>query len=347
MFQLIQINKNMSHLQKISIKPLCIFLTLVSYGMVLNSCKKEETAGKNANSNKISAIVADNFNLSVYNTALIRTGLAKTTDKEGLFTAIAPSDDAFRNAGFGNATAILSADPSRVATIMNYHILNGVYEFNKLPFLFNQEVRSANGGKLFVTHWVKRGDTILTINGSKVVSQNVKASNGLIQVIDRVLEPYTHNLVVEAIASDRDLSLFYQALQRSDLVETLNGKGPYTVFAPNNAAMVAFGLRTIEDINAMDPAVLQRLVRYHISSDRRFVYDYVLSTGSANRSDQTMLDGNSIQVILKPNPQVAGAFIGIELKGTGNTSVIQLSKQDVLTGNGVVHTIGGLLKITQ
>jgi uncharacterized surface protein with fasciclin (FAS1) repeats len=336
----------MNYLHRILIRPLGIFLMLISYGMILNGCKKDE-AVKAAGNNKISAIIADNFNLSVYNTALIRTGLAKVTDQEGTYTAIAPSDDAFRDAGFGNATAILSMDPSRVSSIMNYHILNGVYEFNKLPFLFNQEVKSANGGKLFVTHWVKQGDTILTINGSKIVSKNVSASNGLIQVIDRVLEPYSHNKVIEAIASDRDLSLFHQALQRSGLTETLNGNGPYTVFAPNNTAMIAFGLNTVEAINSMDPTVLQGLMRYHILSDRRFVYDYVLSTGASNRSDQTMIDGKSIQVILKPNPQVADAFIGIELKGTGNTSVIQLTKQDVLTGNGVVHTIGSLLKITQ
>lgn len=336
----------MNHLHRISISPLAILFTLISYGMVLNGCKKDENANSVVN-NKISAIIADNFNLSTYNTALIRTGLAKTTDKEGLFTAIAPSDDAFNKAGLGNSTTILNIEPSRVSAIMNYHMLNGVYEFNKLPFLFNQEIRSANGGKLFVTHWVKNGDTILTINGSKIVSNNVKASNGLIQVIDRVLEPYSHSKVTEAIASDRDLSLFYQALQRSGLTEVLNGPGPYTVFAPNNAAMAAFGLRAIEEINSMDPLVLKGLMRYHILSDRRFVYDYVLSTGTANRSDQTMIDGKSIQVTLKPNPQVTGAFTGITLKGTGNTSVIQLTKQDVLTGNGVVHTIGSLLKITQ
>lgn len=336
----------MNHLHRISISPLGVIFTLISYGMLLNGCKKDDQT-KTIVNNKISAIIADNFNLSTYNTALIRTGLAKVTDKEGQFTAIAPSDDAFRNAGLGNSTTILTIEPSRISSIMSYHLLNGVYEFNKLPFLFNQEIRSANGGKLFVTHWVKRGDTILTINGSKVVSKNVKASNGLIQVIDRVLEPYSHSKVVEAIASDRDLSLFYQALQRSGLTTVLNSGGPYTVFAPNNAAMTAFGLRTIEEINGMDAVVLQGLMRYHILSDRRFVYDYVLSAGSTNRSDQTMIDGKSIQVILKPNPQVAGAFTGIELKGTGNTSVIQLTKQDVLTGNGVVHTIGSLLKITQ
>ncbi|GAA4317886.1 hypothetical protein GCM10023149_15670 [Mucilaginibacter gynuensis] len=319
---------------------------LLVLAVAFTACAKKDNI-ITVDNTKISAIVADNFNLSVFNTALIRTGLAKVTDQPGVFTVIAPSDDAFVVAGFRDANAILSADPSRVSAIMNYHILNGSYEFNKLPYLFNQEIRSANGGKLFVTHWVKGGDTVLTINGSKVLSQNVKASNGFIQVVDRVLEPYTHNLVVEAIASDRDLTLFYQALQRAGLVNTISGTGPYTIFAPNNAAMAAFGLSSIESINQMQPAELSRLMSYHIITDRRFVYDYVLSTGSTNKSEQTMLDGNSITITLKPNPQIQGAFNGIELKGTGNTSVIQLIKQDVLTGNGVVHTIGSMLKITQ
>jgi uncharacterized surface protein with fasciclin (FAS1) repeats len=314
--------------------------------VILFSCKKDKVDQLKDN-NKISAIIADNFNLSIYNTALIRTGLAKQVDQEGPFTAIAPSDDAFGVAGFKTSTDILSASQARVSAIMNYHILNGRYEFNKLPFLFNQEIKSANGGKLFVTHWVKGPDTVLTINGSKILSKNVKASNGLIQVIDRVLEPYTYNYVTEAIASNRKLTLFYQALQRAGLIEILNGKGPYTIFAPDNAAMTAFGLNSVESINQMDPAVLLRLMRYHIIADRRFVYDYILSTGISGKSEQSMIDGNSVQVKLKPNPLISGAFIGIELLGTGNTSMVQLGGQDQLTGNGVVHTITSMLKITQ
>lgn len=319
---------------------------LLVLAVAMASCAKDDNVVTKDNTT-ISSIIADNFNLSVFNTAFVRTGLSKNVDQSGIFTVIAPSDDAFKLAGFGTSQAILTADPARVSAIMNYHILNGTYELNKLPYLFNQEIRSANGGKLFVTHWVKGVDTVLTINGSKVLATNVKASNGLIQVTDRVLEPYVHNVVTEAIASNRELTLFYQALQRADLIKTINGTGPYTVFAPNNAAMAAQGLSTIEAINQMAPAELARLMSYHIITDRRFVYDYVLSTGSTNKSEQTMLDGNSITVTLKPNPQVAGAFSGIELRGTGNTSTIQVTKQDVLTGNGVVHTIGGMLKITQ
>jgi len=324
-----------------------ILMPVLALSVSLSGCKKEEKQSSGKDSNKISAVVADNFNLSVFSTGLNRSGLKAKMQETGPFTVIAPSDDAFLKAGFANSVAILGAEPSRISAIMNYHVLNGTYELNKLPFLFNQEIRSANGGKLFVTHWVKGPDTVLTINGSKVLSQNIRASNGLIQVVDQMLEPYTHELVTEAIASDRNLSLFYQAIQRSGLMEVLNAKGSFTVFAPENAAMAAYGLASLADINAANPATLAALMRYHIITDRRFVYDYILSTNASEKSDQTMMDGNSIQVQLIPNANVPGAFTGIQLKGTGNTAFITLKKQDVLTGNGVLHTITGMLKITQ
>ncbi|WP_157274100.1 fasciclin domain-containing protein [Pedobacter sp. BAL39] len=337
----------MNHLTRISTISLYMWLAIVGCSLMFIGCKKDDTDATKKDFNTITSIIADNFNLSIYNTALIRSGLANQMMETGPFTSIAPSDAAFGLAGFTNTTAILSADPSRVSSIMNYHILNGRYDLNKMPFLFNQEVRSSNGGKLFVTHWVKGADTVLTINGAKVLSKNVAASNGLIQVVDRVLEPYTQDLVVNAIAADRQLSLFYQALQRAGLLELLHGNGPYTIFAPNNAAMTAFGLSSLKAINETEPAVLQRLMRYHIIADRRFVYDYILSTGTSNRSEQAMIDGNSVQIRLIPNPQVSGAYTGIQLMGTGNTSPVTVVKQDLLTGNGVVHTISSLLKITQ
>lgn len=322
-------------------------LPLMAMSVSFFSCKKEDQSITAQDNNKIAAVIADNFNLSVFNTGLVRSGLKVKLQESGPFTVITPSDEAFKKAGFADPVAILAAEPARISAIMNYHVLNGSYELNKLPFLFNQEIRSANGGKLFVTRWVKGPDTILTVNGSRVLAQNIKASNGLIQVVDQVLEPYGHELVLNGMASDRNLSLFYQAIQRSGLVQLLNGKGPYTIFAPDNNAMTQYGLSSLEEINKLDPALLAMMIRYHVLTDRRFAYDYILSTGVSGKSEQAMLDGNSIQVQLIPDPAVPTSFTGIQLKGTGNTAMIKLTKTDVLTGNGVLHTISSVLKITQ
>ncbi|EHQ25995.1 fasciclin domain-containing protein [Mucilaginibacter paludis] len=324
-----------------------ILLAILTCNLCLYGCKKDQANTADNSSNKISNVIADNFNLSLFNTGLSVSGLRAKLFEPGPFTVIAPSDDAFTKAGYPTTVAILGEVPARISAIMNYHILNGNYELNKLPFLFNQEIRSSNGGKLFVTHWVKGADTVLTINGSTVLAQNVPAANGLIQVVNRVLEPYTYQQITDAIASDKNLSLFYQAIQRAGLTDVLNSSGPYSVFAPGNAAMIAYGFPTLAAVNQADPATLKALIRYHIVNERRFIYDYVLSTGTSNQSQQAMLDGNLVKIQLIPDNTKPGSFSGISLQGTGNTTTVQLTKQDVLTGNGVLHTIDGVLKITQ
>lgn len=311
------------------------------------SCSKDENQLSDYDNNKINLVIADNFNLSSFSAALRLSGLDKHLQQgNGPYTAIVPSDAAFSLAGYANAVAVLSANPSDISRIANYHTLDGKYELNKLPFLFNQELRS-RGGKLYATHWIKGADTILTLNGSRVVSQNISASNGLIQVLDRVLTPYVHDKLADAVAAESSITLFTQALKTADLYETLNQEGPYTIFAPNNAAMQQMGYSSLAQIIATDPAELKRLVNYHILRDRRFVYDYILSTGTTNTSKQAMLDGNSVTMTLTPDPRTPGSFSGITLRGIGNTTNVSLVKRDLLAGNGVLHIIDNVLRITQ
>lgn len=311
------------------------------------SCSKDENKLSDYDSNKINLVIADNFNLSAFSAALKLSGLDKKLQEgNGPYTTLVPSDAAFTLAGYNSPVAVLTANPSIISGIANYHTLDGRYELNKLPFLFNQELRS-RGGKLYATHWIKGQDTVLTLNGARVVSQNIPASNGLIQVLNRVLTPYVHDLLGDAIAAESSVTLFTQALKTSGVLETINGNGPYTIFAPNNAAMQAMGYSSLEQVNNTDVAKLKSLVNYHILRDRRFVYDYILSTGTTNTSKQAMADGNSVTMKLVPDINVSGTFNGITLKGIGNTVDVKLIKQDLLAGNGVLHIIDGVLRISQ
>lgn len=323
------------------------FLLLVTaFGI---ACSKEENQLSDYDNNKINLVIADNFNLSAFSAALRLSGLDKNLqDGAGPYTALVPSDAAFSAAGYSGPVAVLTGSPSTISRIANYHTLDGKYELNKLPFLFNQELKS-RGGRLYATHWIKGTDTILTINGSRVISQNIPASNGLVQVINRVLTPYLHDFLGDAIAAESSITLFTQALKTSGLLETIKDQGPYTIFAPNNAAMQTMGYISIEQISNTNAEVLKRLVNYHIVKDRRFIYDYILSTGSTNTSRQAMLDGNSVTITLRSDANAPGSFSGITLKGVGNTNQVNLvsGKQDILAGNGVLHIIDGALRITQ
>lgn len=325
-----------------------IHMKALAYGFVAVmavGCSKDDDAPVRDN-NRIAQVLSDNFNLTVMNTVITRGGMRDVTDRPGSLTLFAPSDEAFAKAGYGDVASVLSERPARIARIGAYHLVEGNYELEKFPFLFNQEIRSM-GGKLYVTRWIKNGDTVLTINGSRVLSSAVKASNGRLQVIDRMLEPYEHETLTDAIAANNSLTLFNQALQRSGLAQLLGGSSPHTVYAPDNGAMEEIGYGTLEAINAEDPAVLAGMVRYQIAADRRFVNDYILSTGPSNQGKQGMLNNSSVTISLVPDAQKPGAFTGITLKGIGNTSEVKLLRQDIITGNGVLHITDQVLRITQ
>lgn len=318
---------------------------LIGVGAV--SCDKEKSAVEDYDSNKLNMVVADNFNLSLLNASLRVSNMGSELQSiVGPMTVLAPSDAAFSKAGYGRTVDIFTAQPAVISQLVKYHLMDGKYELNKLPFLFNQEIRS-RGGKVFATRWVKGADTVLTLNGARVVAMNIPASNGIIQVLDRVLTPYQHDKIMDAILGQASTTLFAQALQRSGVAQTLAEGGPYTVFAPSNEAMSALGYSSIQQIESTAVEELKRVVNYHIVRDRRFIYDYILSTGTSNVSKQAMMDGNSVSIKLTKAVGSANAFDGITLRGLGNTKDVMLLKQDILTGNGVLHIVDQALRITQ
>jgi uncharacterized surface protein with fasciclin (FAS1) repeats len=326
-----------------SIIPIALFAL-----MGLPGCVKEKGEQQSEyDNNKINLVVADNFNLSAFSAVLRRSALDKVLQQEnGPFTLLVPSDLAFNKAGYGSPAAVLTSSSAVITRMANYHTMDGNYELNKLPYLFNQELRS-RGGKLFATHWIKGKDTVLTINGSRILASNIPASNGLIQVIDQVLTPYLHDKLSDAVAAEADITLFSQALKTAGLLETINAQGPFTIFAPNNAAMITAGYTTVQQVQQTDPQELKRLISYHIVSDRRFIYDYILSTGASNTTKQAMLNGNTVDIKLLPDPNAPGSFGSISLQGIGNTAGIALTRRDILTGNGVLHMINGVLRVTR
>lgn len=304
------------------------------------ACEKTETIVLE-DQTRIPMVLDDNFNLSAFSAAAKRANLRTTLLQSGPFTVLAPSDDAFAAAGYSDAAAVSTSSASVISKLANYHMLDGLYDLNHLLFQFNQEIIS-RGGKMYATRWVKGQDTVLTVNGSRVLANDIPASNGLVMVLNRVLEPYAHDILGDAIASLDELTLFSRMLYRSGLLDVVNGTGPYTVFAPSNVAMITAGYSSMEIIDEADPAELAAFVRHHVLEERRFVYDYFLTGGTMNGSiaTQNMWDGNQVVVRLLIR---SGTFNGVSVQGS-NSLVRTVARQDILTGNGVLHVINGALQ---
>ncbi len=276
----------------------------------------------------IAQIVTEDNNFSLLERAVTRANLAQVLST-GSLTVFAPTDAAFQAAGI-NEAFIDNATPALLTAVLQYHVLGSRQAAADLPAGNNTAVTTLGGGTVYVT---KNGNNV-SVNGARVTQADLAASNGVIHVIDKVLIPPVGNLVETALANDDNFSLLVAAVQRASQGSTnvagvLSGAGPFTVFAPVNQAFVAAGFPTVESIQATDPAVLTRILTYHVVSGR------VFSTNLAAGAVPTLLQGANVTVGLNNGVQVTGAGNG----GTASRVVLA----DVVATNGVIHAIDRVL----
>ena len=310
--------------------------------MLLAACGKDDPKPAPAYvKSGVAAAVNANFSLTLYNFALINTHYNDTLSAAGPFTVIAPSNNAFNAAGFISGAAVIAAKDSMYA-MMPYCILRQHLRLDSLPLAFNQTFTASNGQSLYITRWGNARDTAVTVNGARISTIDQPASNGLVNIADHLLNPVVYKNVQEAVSGDASLSIFNAVLQQSGMATQLQTGGPYTLFVPTNTAFVAAGINSTDDVYNMDAAVLTTLVKAHVVSGRHFVYDYILTADvTTNTYTETMNDGSTTTIKLLPDYSNPGRFLGINIQGAG--SLATLKKSDVLTGNGVVHSISSVL----
>jgi uncharacterized surface protein with fasciclin (FAS1) repeats len=119
------------------------------------------------------------------------SGLADTLKNQGTFTVFAPTDEAFRNLPTGKLDEWLR-DPSKLKSVVTYHIMDrniSENEFHRLtaggktpslPTMQGSPVMLKTHGTISKTMFV---------NESKIIQSDIETSNGVIHIIDRVLEP--------------------------------------------------------------------------------------------------------------------------------------------------------------
>lgn len=316
--------------------------------LLLSACTKDEDniAGSDE-INRLTYIIDDNrFNFSSFNTALGRTSYRNMLAQPGPYTVMVPDNNAFAKAGYTTNQQVLTQSAALLNNLVSYHIVNGTWELSKLPYQFNQEISAITGAKMFVTHWVKGEDTVLTINGSPVLAYNLPASNGIIQVLDKVLQPLVYQTLSDAIASDTSLTFLNVALQQAGMKSLIAGSATYTFFAPSNSAFRKAGFPSVDSINKTDAKTLRDLLEYHLFAGRKFIYDYILTTGSSDQTEQAMKNGNNVGISLVKD-ETAVKYIGITIKGAGNRIPAEVTRENLMAGNGVLHIIDQVLKENQ
>ncbi|MBT8263410.1 MAG: fasciclin domain-containing protein [Bacteroidia bacterium] len=142
--------------------------------------------------------------------------------------------------------------------------------------------------------------------------------------------------IVDIAVSNEDFSTLVTALQAADLVGALQGDGPFTVFAPTNAAFAKIDANTLNSLlEPKNKATLSSILTYHVVPGKLAAADVVAALKKGNgKAEVKALSGATLTVVQKDGK--------IWLKDeNGNYS--QITSTDVMASNGVIHVIGDVV----
>ena len=286
--------------------------------------------------------------LSKLVTALKAGGLVGTLSGKGPFTVFAPDNEAFAALPAGVLNNLLKpANKAALDNILAYHVVAGAVHAKDLKD--GEKIKTLEGKNLIVR--ISGSDVF--INSAKVTTADVDASNGVVHIIDGVLlpagpapppgpppgpppPPLGNKTVVQLAEATPDLSTLVIALKAGELLQTLSGKGPFTVFAPQNEAFRKLPAGTL--INLLRPenkAQLDDLLTYHVVAGRLFRKD--LKSGQR----LTTLEGKELTVELERDR--TGQMQICEKLHQNIFTCPEVVTADVDASNGVVHIIDGVL----
>ena len=297
------------------------FLAVLGMASVftLTSCEKEaENENPVLPATVVDVIVNSNTH-STLEAAVIAAGLDGTLSGTGSFTVFAPTDAAFAALPAGILDALL-ADPSGDLTdILKYHVLTGKAMSSQLS---DGQVISTILGKNITVTINANG---VFINDKQVTTADIEAENGVVHVIDAVLIPPVEMpaTVVDIVVNSPDHTTLEAAVVAADLAGTLSGTGPFTVFAPTDAAFAALPAGTLDALLADPSGDLTDILLYHVVAGK------AMSADLSNGQEITTVLGDNIVVTINAD----GVFI--------NDAKVTVA--DIEARNGVVHVIDEVL----
>jgi uncharacterized surface protein with fasciclin (FAS1) repeats len=260
--------------------------------------------------------------------------LVNVLQGDGPFTVLAPTNSAF--VAFLNANGFNSLDevPTDVLTqiLLNHVIMADVTSTDLASLGSGYASGSAtNNNEDNISIYFNASNGVRFNNAASVSTADIFASNGTIHIIDGVLG--LPDIVDHAIANPAFTSLV-TALGAADgnLVSVLQGDGPFTVLAPDNAAFATFLDGT--PLGGVDTAVLSQILLNHVVVGASIKAEdlVALGAGYANTA-ATGAGGNAMSLYFNTSNGV---------KFNGISSVFQA---DVVGTNGVIHAVDTVIDI--
>ncbi len=294
----------------------------LSLAAVLVACGSE-TADAGTPTQNVVQLAQGNPDLSILVEAVVAADLAGTLSAPGPYTVFAPTNAAFAAllTELGVTKAELLANKPLLTAVLQYHVLGARVAKSDIPL--GKAITPLAGGFFKID---QSGADVVITDGrnrtAKIVATDIPASNALVHVVDKVILPADKNIVQTAQALP-DFSILVEAVVAADLAATLSGPGPFTVFAPTNAAFAALLTElgvSKADLLANKP-LLTAVLTYHVLGAR------VLKADVVPGAQPNTVQGENFSI----SPALA-----ITDRRARTSNIVAT---DVLTSNGVIHVI--------
>jgi transforming growth factor-beta-induced protein len=303
---------------------------------------------------------SNNPQLTTLVAAVKAAGLVDTLNGPGPFTIFAPANSAFAKLPAGTVdTLVKKENIPTLSSILTYHVIGGK-KLSSKDLAKVSTLTTVNGESLSV----KTSGKKITINGStNVVLADVQVANGTVFIIDSVLMPakpapalamaadkplvateadaasvgvpatgkgslagMAQDPAATAASNNPALTTLVAAVKAAGLVDTLNGPGPFTIFAPINSAFEKLPAGTVETlVKPENKDKLTSILTYHVIAGKK-----LSSADLAKMPTITTINGKELKI------SVSGKTVTIN-------GQVKTVLADVQVANGTVFLIDSVL----
>ena len=166
----------------------------------------------------------------------------------------------------------------------------------------------------------------ITVNGKRVSRTDVTASNGVVHFITDVIDVFANEDCTEVLTKDGRFGTLLTAVTKANLVATLQGEGPFTIFAPTDSAFQKIPADTLDAVLADDKLLSSTLLR-HVVPAAKFakgvVWEFLDTAGGETIATHVF----------------KGGYTKVVSEVDGKRTKAKIIDTDLICSNGVVHAI--------
>jgi len=282
------------------------------------------------NKNIVETAMAD-ARFSMLVKALKKADLVETLKGAGPFTVFAPTDDAFAKVP-ADKLKMLMNDKAMLKSVLLYHVMSGKVMASDARTMMAPMMEGTSAS-------VTVGNGMVMVDNARVVQADIMTSNGVIHAIDTVLMPkmgmssamgenmgsMSNMDIVDMAMSNPNFSMLVELVKTAGLVDTLKSAGPFTVFAPTNAAFAKVSPAKLEMLKN-NPEMLKQVLLYHVLSMK-------VPSSNARTMEAMTVQGSNAKVKVKMKDGMTVVMV----------DKARVTQPDMMASNGVIHGIDTVL----